>query len=75
MSLRLRPPPPTPFPEVNAWLLELYIELQRIDTESRKLQRDVEIAVTNRLILHDPTGLRYVVDVNATGPAVRATAL
>ncbi len=75
MSVRIPPPPGTPFNALNVWLTSLYQETIRLDNENRKLQRDLEVALPERLILHDPDGLRYVVDVNPTGPAVRVTAL
>lgn len=75
MTVRITQPPTTPFTALNAWLTSLYQELRRLDAENRKLQSDLEIAGAERLILHDPAGARYSIDVNATGPVVRATIL
>lgn len=75
MTVRIGPPPVLRDPALNTWLQSLYTEMVRLDGENRKLQRDVEIARDNRLILADENGARYSVAVDSAGPTVEATAL
>lgn len=75
MSVRIPPPPTVADGAMNTWLNDLYRELNRLEGETRKLQKDLEVARTNRFILCDEVGARYAILVNSVGPVVEATLL
>lgn len=74
MPIRVGPPPRS-YDKLFEWMQEFYLDALRVDTENRKLQRDLELGLRERLIMTDEAGARYTVAIDSAGPTLTITPL